>query len=177
LLRGANKEVLNEVERNLADALNVARNIFFENKLVPGGGAIEMALSQHLMTKASSIEGVQQWIYKSVAGALEVIPRILAQNCGAKTVKILTDLRAKHVADPQNNFSWGVDGLKGTITDMKTTGVWDSYTVKSQTLKTSIESATLLLRVDDIVSGMKKKGGAGGGAPQPSPEEMAEMAE
>ena len=46
LLRGASKDILNETERNLQDALNVARNIMMEPKLVPGGGAVEMAVSQ-----------------------------------------------------------------------------------------------------------------------------------
>jgi T-complex protein 1 subunit gamma len=32
-----------------------------------------------------------------------------------------------------------------------------------QTIKTSIEAATLLLRIDDIVSGLKKRGSAGPG--------------
>jgi len=91
LLRGANKDVLNEIERNLQDAVNVARNVVLENKLVPGGGAIEMACSQYLITKSSSIEGVQQWTYRGIANALEVIPRTLAQNCGAKVVRILTE--------------------------------------------------------------------------------------
>ena len=43
LLRGASKDVLNEVERNLADALGVARNLYRCPRLVPGGGAAEMA--------------------------------------------------------------------------------------------------------------------------------------
>lgn len=46
LLRGASKDVLNETERNLQDALHVARNILLEPKLVPGGGAVEMAVSR-----------------------------------------------------------------------------------------------------------------------------------
>lgn len=46
LLRGASKDVLNEVERNLQDAMNVARNVMVEPKLVAGGGAAEMALAQ-----------------------------------------------------------------------------------------------------------------------------------
>jgi len=58
LLRGASKDVLNEIERNLADALGVARNVMLNPKLVPGGGAIEMELSQRLMEKASLVEGV-----------------------------------------------------------------------------------------------------------------------
>lgn len=36
LLRGGSKDVLNEIERNLQDAMQVARNIMFEPKLLPG---------------------------------------------------------------------------------------------------------------------------------------------
>lgn len=46
LLRGASKDILNEVERNLQDAMNVARNVMQEPYLIPGGGAAEMALAQ-----------------------------------------------------------------------------------------------------------------------------------
>ena len=46
ILRGASKDVLNEIERNLHDAMGVARNVLQNPKLVPGGGALEDAL-QH----------------------------------------------------------------------------------------------------------------------------------
>lgn len=36
ILRGASKDVLNETERNLQDALHVARNLLIDPKLVPG---------------------------------------------------------------------------------------------------------------------------------------------
>lgn len=39
---------------------------------------------------------------------------------------------------------------------MHSYGVWEPFAVKSQTLKTAVESACLLLRVDDIVSGISK---------------------
>lgn len=45
LLRGASKEILSEVERNLQDAMSVARNVMVDGRLVPGGGAVEMALA------------------------------------------------------------------------------------------------------------------------------------
>ena len=45
-MRGASKDILNEVERNLQDAMNVARNVMVDARLVPGGGAVEMALSK-----------------------------------------------------------------------------------------------------------------------------------
>ncbi|XP_038070897.1 T-complex protein 1 subunit gamma-like [Patiria miniata] len=167
LLRGASKDILNEVERNLQDAMNSARNIIMEPYLVPGGGAIEMALSHALTEKAKGITGVQQWPYRAVASALEVIPRTLIQNCGGSTIRTLTALRAKHVE--ASNFAWGIDGEKGTIVDMEEKGVWDPYAVKAQTYKTSIETAMLLLRIDDIVSGTKKaSGGEGAGMAAPT---------
>jgi len=155
ILRGASKDVLKEVERNLMDAMCVARNVWLDPRLVPGGGATEMTVSQALREKSKSIQGIEQWPYLAVALALEVIPRILADNCGAKVVRVLTELRAKHAEG--KNTTWGVDGVKGVITDMTELGIWEPYQVKAQTIKTAIEAACLLLRVDDIVSGMAGK--------------------
>lgn len=175
LLRGANKDVLNEIERNLQDAMSVTRNIILEPKLVPGGGAIEMAISQALMNKSNLIEGIQQWTYRGIAQALEVIPRTLAQNCGAKIVKVLTELRAKHASDPEKNFTFGIDGLNGVVADMKKTNTFDPVSVKMQTIKAAVEQACLLLRVDDIVSGINKRPqGGGGGAPSQQQQMMEE---
>lgn len=42
---------------------------------------------------------------------------------------------------------------------MKALGVWEPLAVKSQTIKTAIESATMLLRIDDILSGLSGRGG------------------
>merc|ERR1712226_353890 len=155
LLRGASKDILNEVERNLQDAIHVARNIFLNPKLVPGGGAVEMEVSHLLTEKSKNLKGVVQWPYRALASALEVIPRTLAQNCGANTIRVLTALRAKHAEG--NNSCFGVNGLSGKIEDMKELGIYEPLAVKLQTYKTAVETAILLLRIDDIVSGSKKK--------------------
>lgn len=192
LLRGPSKDVLNEVERNLQDAMGVARNVMFHPRLSPGGGATEMAVSVRLSQKAKSIEGVQQWPYKAVADALEVIPRTLVQNAGASPVRVLTDLRAKHA---EGKSSWGINGDTGALADMKEYGVWEPQAIKLQSLKTAIEvciawrpkksyllslpptltkipgqadmfylqAACLLLRVDDICSAKKAPQGVGTG--------------
>ncbi|CAB3365408.1 Hypothetical predicted protein [Cloeon dipterum] len=169
LLRGASKDVLNEAERNLQDALHVARNIMLDPKLVPGGGAVEMAVSKALMEKAKLLEGVAQYPYRAVAQALEVIPRTLSQNCGANTIRTMTALRAKH-ATGEGTF-WGINGESGQLVDMKELGIWEPLTVKLQTYKTAVETAILLLRIDDIVSGSKKRGDAESRAAAPPSEE------
>merc|ERR1719392_327266 len=165
LLRGASKDILNEVERNLHDALHVARNIFLKPKLVPGGGAVEMEVSHLLTEKSKSLKGVIQWPYRALASALEVIPRTLAQNCGANTIRTLTALRAKHAQEGQKNVNWGINGETGQLADMSEVGIWEPLSVKLQVYKTAIETAILLLRIDDIVSGSKKRGDVGGQGP------------
>jgi len=161
LLRGASKDILNEVERNLQDALHVARNIFLKPKLVPGGGAVEMEVAHLLAAKSKSLKGVVQWPYRALANALEVIPRTLAQNCGANTIRTLTTLRAKHAEGDKS--TWGINGLTGKLEDMKELGILEPLAVKLQIYKTAVETAILLLRIDDIVSGSKKKDGAAAG--------------
>ena len=113
-----------------------------------------MAISCALAQKSTSIKGREQWAYRIVGEALEVIPRTLAQNCGANVIRTITKLRAKH-AEGAENVVYGIDGNKGEIANMKALGIWEPYEVKAQTLKTSIESAILLLRIDDIVSGLE----------------------
>ncbi|KAJ2786502.1 T-complex protein 1 subunit gamma [Coemansia interrupta] len=155
LLRGPGKDTLNEIDRNLQDAMCVARNVLFNPYLCPGGGATEMALSVQLAQRAKmNIDGIEQWPYGGVAEAMEVIPRTLIQNGGGNAIRTLTELRAKHAA---GLTTWGVDGEKGVPVDMNEYGVWEPLAVKMQTVKTAIDSASLLLRVDDIVSGTAKK--------------------
>ena len=50
---------------------------------------------------------------------------------------------------------------------MRELGVWEPYAVKVQTIKTAVESACMLLRIDDIVSGVKKARRRRRGRPAP----------
>ena len=160
LLRGPSKDIINEIERNLQDAMSVAKNVIFHPRLSPGGGATEMAVSVRLAQKSKSVEGVMQWPYRAVAEAMEVIPRTLIQNAGASPIRILTQLRAKQA---EGKSTFGVDGDTGAVVDMKEYGVWEPQAVKTQSIKTAVESACLLLRVDDIcgAKSAKQLGGSG----------------
>ncbi|KAJ9643602.1 T-complex protein 1 subunit gamma [Coniosporium apollinis] len=161
LLRGPSKDILNEVERNLHDAMGVARNVVWQPRLCPGGGATEMAVAVGLQKRSRDVEGVAQWPYRAIAEAMEVIPRTLIQNSGNSPIRVLTQLRAKHAE--QGGESWGVDGEAGKIVDMKEYGVWEPIAVKEQSVKTAVESACLLLRVDDIVAAKAAKQAGGSG--------------
>lgn len=87
--------------------------------------------------------------------ALEVIPKTLATNCGVDVIRIITDLRSKH--SQKGSYFLGIDGNKKKICDMRDSDVWEPVAVKNQVLKTAIEASAMLLRIDDVVSGIKKK--------------------
>jgi len=130
-----------------------------------------MALSTFLRNKSKTIPGVVQYPYHAVGIAMEAIPRTLIQNCGADIVRSITNLRAKH-ADPEN-WSFGINGTTGGIVDMNELGIWEPFSVKVQTLKTAVESSCMLLKIDDIVSGLTKKDKeAKSGPAPPQPEDM-----
>ena len=172
LLRGGSKDVLNEIERNLEDAMAIGRNILLSSKMIPGGGAIEMAVSQRLHAKSQTITGVTQYPYRAVADALEVIPRTLIENCGGNVIRVLTALRAKHSEiDNEDARFMGIDGIKGVEADMREIKVWEPLIVKTQTMKTAVEAAAMLLRIDDIVSGLSKKKDPAAGAQQQMEDE------
>ncbi len=73
LLRGASKDVLNEVERNLGDAMNVIRTIYLDPRLVPGGGATEMTLANKLVEQSK----VQE---PEIANAYRAAGKVRAPN-------------------------------------------------------------------------------------------------
>jgi len=156
VLRGGSKDVLNEIERNLQDAMQVVRNVVYEPKLLPGGGATEMAVAMGLRRVGQRMEvGKLQGPFQAVGEAMEVIPRTLAQNCGVSVIRIVTELRAKHAQaydeskasdDDANEYTnYGIDGYTGKMVDMKELGIWEPYSVKVQTIKTAIESACMIL--------------------------------
>lgn len=169
VLRGGSKDVLNEMERNLQDAMQVCRNVVFQPQLVCGGGAVEMALAVGLKRAGQeTVRGVQSLPFQAVGEAMEIIPKTLAQNCGVNVIRSITQLRAKHAAAYETagaapsgskwpRCTWGINGVTGEVVDMEQEGVWEPLVVKMQVIKSAIENACMILRIDDIVSGSKRQ--------------------
>ncbi|KAF9590637.1 hypothetical protein IFM89_035955 [Coptis chinensis] len=96
------------------------------------------------------------WPYEAAAIAFEAIPRTLAQNCGVNVIRTITSLQRKMLMVRTRGLALMVISW-GSHRDMKGNMIRDAYNVKAQTFKTAIEAACMLLRIDDIVSGIKKK--------------------
>lgn len=55
ILRGANDFMLDEMERSMHDAICVVKRVLESKTVVPGGGAVEAALSIYLENFATSL--------------------------------------------------------------------------------------------------------------------------
>ncbi|KAK1351157.1 subunit gamma of T-complex protein 1 [Hamiltosporidium tvaerminnensis] len=153
ILRGSSKDILNELERNFNDAIKVAKNIFFSPKLVTGAGSTEISLAKLLESSNFYLNGTEteKKITLGLAEAFRNIPAILAANSGVHSpLSVVSKLEKKH----DENHYYGIDGITGDVVDMRGKIV-EPLVVKLQYIKSAIETAILLMRVDGIIYSSK----------------------
>ena len=154
LIRAGLERQMDEAERAINDAIFNVINLIENNKIVPGGGAIETALAMEISANAGKLSGREQLAFLAYAEALEIVPKTLAENAGLDPIEIMTNLRSKHKG---NGINYGINVLTGNVEDMVKKGIVESLRVKEQTLKSSFEAAVMLLRIDDVVAASRRK--------------------
>jgi thermosome len=162
VIRGGSEHVTDEAERSFHDALCVVRNAVEDQKVVAGAGAPEAETAKQLREFAVKVGGREQLAIEAYAEALETIPLTIAENAGLDPIDIMVELRSKH-SEPENKW-YGVQVKTGKISDMLANNVIEPLRVKQQAIKSATEAASMLLRIDDVVSskGMKEAGPPGG---------------
>jgi T-complex protein 1 subunit epsilon len=82
LVRGGSQTIIDEAMRCIHDAICVVRNMVRSTRIVPGGGATELACSIAVHDYSAKISSVEQYAVRAFADALEDIPLALADNSG-----------------------------------------------------------------------------------------------
>ena len=80
----------------ITDGLSVISDVTENNKIVAGGGAIEIEIAKGLRNYSTKVGGKQQLAVEAFADAVEVIPRTLAENGGSESIDLLIELRQVH---------------------------------------------------------------------------------
>ncbi len=155
LIRAGLERMMDEAERTMNDALYVVSDIFELPKMVPGGGAIEMEMAKAVRAYARQVGGREQLAIEAFANALEVIPKTLAENAGHDVIDTMVALRAAH--EKEDGFAMGVNVYEGGIADMLEKGVVEPMAVKMQVIKSAVEVASMILRIDDVVAASPHK--------------------
>ena len=149
LLRGSTDHVVDELERGVSDALDVVASTIADGRVLPGGGAIEVELASRLRNYADGISGREQMAVQQFADALELVPRVLAENAGLDSIDTLVDLRAAH---EDGDARAGLNVFSGDVVDTFDAGVVEPAHSKRQALASATEAANLVLKIDDIIA-------------------------
>jgi thermosome len=155
LIRAGLERMVDEAKRTMNDALMVVADLFKKNRVVVGGGAVEAEVAKELRHYAVKIGGREQLAVEAFAESLEIIPNTLAENAGLEKIDIMVELRAAH--EKPKGHLMGVAVFTGKVANMQKMGVIEPLSVKEQAIKSASEAASMILRIDDVISSSKPK--------------------
>merc|ERR1711994_1201177 len=87
---------MDDIERAIDDGVNVFKGICKYGRLTAGGGATEIELARQVSAWGETHAGLEQYSINKFAEALEVVPRVLAENSGVKPKEVIAKLHAAH---------------------------------------------------------------------------------
>ncbi|RXI00895.1 hypothetical protein DVH24_001129 [Malus domestica] len=162
ILRGANDYMLDEMERALHDALSIVKRTLESNTVVPGGGAVESALSLYLEGFATTLGSREQLAIAEFAESLLIIPKVLAVNAAKDSTDLVSILRANHHRaqtkatnrtdkKDKDYSSMGLDLVKGEVRNNLEAGVIEPAMSKVKIIQFATEAAITILRIDDMI--------------------------
>ncbi|RMB25184.1 TCP-1/cpn60 chaperonin family protein [Haloplanus aerogenes] len=140
-----------EAKRNVNAAVASVASALETGQVVPGGGAAEMAIAQHLRDAAPGVGGRESMVIEAVADAVEAVPRLLARNAGMDPTDAILDLRTAHSRGERDA---GVLGLERELGSALDAGVVEPAAFKRGSIHTAAGAATTILRIDDVISGI-----------------------
>jgi chaperonin GroEL (HSP60 family) len=144
LIRGSNLQTLDELDRLIENSLILLRTANSSSSIVPGGGAIEMQVTEVLKNYALQFSGKEQLAVDSFAEALAELPRCLATNNGLNSDDAIIELKKLH-AEGFSDFGLGADGCYGKI-------CVEASETKASAVRRAFEVVSLMLRIDEQIS-------------------------
>ena len=152
IARGSTIDVLGEVERCFGDALGVACQLIEEPLLLAGGGATQVALARKLRRHGETIPGREQLAIEAFADALEIIPRVLAENAGLDPINTLLEIVASQSnASDDCSHHFGLNVNTRNSRNMVDDGILEPLRITRQAISGATEAAVSILRIDDVL--------------------------
>lgn len=151
LVRGGNAMVISEAKRSIHDALCSIRNLITDNRILPGGGAVETACALKIIQESKYIDSLEQHAVEAFGEALLTIPEALAENSGLDSINTIGNLKAKHTNTTNHNF--GVDPTENVtgISDMMKKHVYE--TLNSKTHQLALATQVNLTTIKILLAG------------------------
>ncbi|MDU4959820.1 MAG: TCP-1/cpn60 chaperonin family protein [Sporomusaceae bacterium] len=148
LVGAATAEIVGERERIAKDAASSVQAAM-RGGYVPGGGAVELALSRELDKSRVGVKGMSAYGWECVVSALKRPLSQIVYNAGFNPLEKVEEAIAAQVAAESDSL--GIDCDDGQVADMLTLGVIDPAPVKRHAIKAAGEVAIAILRIDTII--------------------------
>jgi thermosome len=165
LIRGGTKQIIDDGERSIKNALNTLKNVIEFPFYVAGAGSIEIEIAKQLKKYAKTINTRESIAVEAYAAALEIIPEVLAENSGFDPIQAITALQAKHEEGKGSCFGFDIDN--NTIIDADKKGIIEPSGIITQVISSATELSIMLLHIDETIS----VGKASTGPKMPNPKE------
>lgn len=149
-VRGGNKMIIEEAKRSIHDALCVVRNLIRDNRIVYGGGSIEIACSVLASETADQIPGVAQYAVRGFAAALDNVVMALAENSGLSPIETLAQVKSRQIKE--GNKYLGIDCMETGTNDMRKQNVYEALASKTQQFQHATQMVKMILKIDDTIS-------------------------
>eukprot|EP00607_Mallomonas_marina_P008019 CAMPEP_0182417632 /NCGR_PEP_ID=MMETSP1167-20130531/2084_1 /TAXON_ID=2988 /ORGANISM="Mallomonas Sp, Strain CCMP3275" /LENGTH=544 /DNA_ID=CAMNT_0024591327 /DNA_START=39 /DNA_END=1673 /DNA_ORIENTATION=+ len=160
LIRAPNKHTIDQIKDAIRDGLRAIKNAMEDKALVPGAGAFEVAAYRMLQRRKTAVHGRAKLGVQAFAEAMLIVPKVLAENSGFDVQDCLIKVEDEQES---SELAIGLDLLTGETCLPSAEGIWDSYTVKKQSLQLATVLSTQLLLVDEVMKAGKNMGSGGGG--------------
>lgn len=143
------EHVVSETIRALEDAIGVLKSIRKDNRIVGGAGAPELSTSREVQLFAESISGRERLAVEAYATALEIIPKTLIENAGLDLINMMSKLKSSK--------DDGINVFTGEVINPLKEGILEPLKIKIQALTSASDVAIMILRIDDVIVGAKRK--------------------
>lgn len=154
VLRGGSSQFIDEVERSLHDSIMVVRRAIKTKTVVPGGGAVEMEISQELNKQSLEIKGKSQFIFKALARSFESIPRQIAENSALDPVLTMVNLRNKHL---KGGCSYGINIESEEPIDTQEQAILEPSLIKKSISLAAMEATCSIISIDYTICTESKR--------------------
>jgi len=157
VVRGSTENIMDDIERAIDDGVNNFKALTKDGRLLPGAGATEIELARQIEAFGGSCPGLEQYAITKYAHALETMPKILAENSGARATEVLSKLYAAH-QEGKVNAGFDNEANGGGVKDAVAAGLFDLFFTKNHAMRLATNAATTVLRVDQIIMAKQVSG-------------------
>lgn len=143
LIKGKNIFLKQQIKDAIKNCLTTLKIFIRDKSVLIGGGQIELAIYNHLITYSNLIKGRKKFGIIALAAGILSIPKVLSENSGEDPYLYFNKI--ENILTQNKSFS--------STSKFNQTDIFDCFTVKKQILNSVCSIANNILLIDEIILG------------------------